>query len=34
MIPIGGSSADFKKQIEADYKSRGEIVREVGMTPD
>jgi tripartite-type tricarboxylate transporter receptor subunit TctC len=34
MIPIGGSSADFRKQIEVDYKSRGEIIREVGMTPD
>ena len=34
MIPIGGTQADFKRQIEADYKSRGKIIREVGMTPD
>ena len=31
MIAAGGSPADFKRQIDADFQSRGEIIRDVGL---
>jgi tripartite-type tricarboxylate transporter receptor subunit TctC len=31
MIPAGGSPSDFRKQIDADYQSRGEIINEIGL---
>jgi tripartite-type tricarboxylate transporter receptor subunit TctC len=32
MIAVGGTQDDFKRQIEADYKTRGELVRALGIT--
>lgn len=32
MVAVGGSADDFKRQIEADYHSRGELVRALGIT--
>jgi tripartite-type tricarboxylate transporter receptor subunit TctC len=32
MIAVGGTQGDFKRQIEADYKARGELVRALGIT--
>jgi tripartite-type tricarboxylate transporter receptor subunit TctC len=32
MIAVGGTQDDFKRQIEADYKARGELVRALGIT--
>jgi tripartite-type tricarboxylate transporter receptor subunit TctC len=31
MIPAGGSPEDFKRQIDSDFQSRGELVREIGL---
>ncbi len=32
MIAVGGTKDDFIRQVEADYKSRGELVRALGIT--
>lgn len=32
MIRVGGTPNDFKRQIEADYAARGELVRALGIT--
>jgi tripartite-type tricarboxylate transporter receptor subunit TctC len=32
MVAVGGTPEDFKRQIEADYQSRGELVRALGIT--
>jgi tripartite-type tricarboxylate transporter receptor subunit TctC len=32
MIAVGGTQDDFVRQIEADYKTRGELVRALGIT--
>ena len=31
MIAVGGTQDDFKRQIETDYKARGELVRALGI---
>jgi tripartite-type tricarboxylate transporter receptor subunit TctC len=32
MIAVGGTKDDFIRQVESDYKSRGELVRALGIT--
>jgi len=32
MVAVGGTPDDFKRQIDADYQARGEIIRAVGLT--
>jgi len=32
MIAMGGSQDDFKRQIDIDYRERGELVRTLGIT--
>jgi tripartite-type tricarboxylate transporter receptor subunit TctC len=32
MVAVGGSPDDFKRQIESDYQTRGELVRTLGIT--
>jgi tripartite-type tricarboxylate transporter receptor subunit TctC len=32
MVAAGGTPDDFKRQIDADYQARGEIIRAVGLT--
>jgi tripartite-type tricarboxylate transporter receptor subunit TctC len=32
MVAVGGTPDDFKRQIESDYKARGELVRALGIT--
>jgi tripartite-type tricarboxylate transporter receptor subunit TctC len=32
MVAVGGTPDDFRRQIEADYQSRGELVRALGIT--
>lgn len=32
MIAVGGTPDDFVRQVEADYKARGELVRALGIT--
>jgi tripartite-type tricarboxylate transporter receptor subunit TctC len=32
MVAVGGTPEDFRRQIEADYQSRGELVRALGIT--
>lgn len=32
MVAVGGTPDDFRRQIEADYQSRGELVRALGVT--
>ena len=32
MVAVGGTPDDFKRQIETDYKARGELVRALGIT--
>jgi tripartite-type tricarboxylate transporter receptor subunit TctC len=32
MVAVGGTPDDFKRQIAADYQSRGELVRALGIT--
>jgi tripartite-type tricarboxylate transporter receptor subunit TctC len=32
MIAVGGTQDDFRRQIEVDYKARGELVRALGIT--
>jgi hypothetical protein len=32
MVAVGGTSDDFKRQIEVDYQARGELVRSLGIT--
>jgi tripartite-type tricarboxylate transporter receptor subunit TctC len=31
MIPAGGAPADFRRQIDADFQARGEIIRDIGL---
>jgi tripartite-type tricarboxylate transporter receptor subunit TctC len=31
MIPVGGTPEDFQKQIEADYQTRGKIIRDLDI---
>jgi len=32
MVAVGGTPDDFRRQIEADYQTRGELVRALGIT--
>ena len=32
MVAVGGTADDFKRQIETDYRARGELVRALGIT--
>jgi hypothetical protein len=32
MIAVGGTPDDFVRQFEADYQTRGELVRALGIT--
>jgi tripartite-type tricarboxylate transporter receptor subunit TctC len=34
MIPAGGSAADFKAQIAADYQARGRIIRDLNIAAE
>jgi tripartite-type tricarboxylate transporter receptor subunit TctC len=34
MVALGGAPDDFKRQIDSDYKARGELVRALGITAE